>query len=260
MPVAMPVLKDWNLDGYRAVVTGGSRGIGEAVVSQLVAMGARVLSVSLDTPQPRAGVIDIVADVASVAGRAAIVEAVMSLWGGLELLINNVGMNIRKPTVEYTLDEFEQVQATNATSMFELSRLLHPVLKLSGRGSIVNVGSVAGGVSVGSSAAYAMSKAAVAQMSRYLAVEWAKDGIRVNGIAPGWVATELTRGIQQSTHAMETISARTPLGRMGRAEEIASAVVFLCLPCSSYLTGAVIPVDGGMTAFSMDVTAALRQA
>ncbi len=260
MTVAITVVKDWNLDGYRAVVTGGSKGIGEAVASQLVGMGAQVLSVSLDQPQSRVGVIDIVADVSTVSGRTSIVEAVMSHWGGLDLLINNVGTNIRKPTVEYTLADFEHVQATNATSMFELSRLLHPVLKLGGRSSIVNVGSVAGSVSVGSSAAYAMSKAAVAQMSRYLAVEWAKDGIRVNGIAPGWVATELTQGIQQSAHAMETISARTPLGRMGRAEEIASAIVFLCLPCASYLTGAVIPVDGGMTAFSMDVTAALRQA
>ena len=255
----MRAIHGWDLEGCRAVVTGGSRGIGGALVEQLVSLGARVLSVSLETPDPRESVIDLAADIATIDGRASVVQAVKSNWGGLEILVNNVGMNIRKPTLEYTLEEYEQVQSTNATSMFELSRMLHPCLKLSGRGCIVNVGSVAGGLSVGSSAAYAMSKAAVAQMSKYLAVEWAKDGIRVNGIAPGWVATMLTSKIQNSPKAMDVISARTPLGRMARSEEIASVAAFLCLPCASYLNGAVIPVDGGMSAFSMDITAALRE-
>ncbi len=250
----------WNLNGCRAVVTGGSRGIGAALVDQLTAFGATVLSVSLEAGAVRENVVEMIADVATVEGRAAIVEAVAERLEGLEILVNNVGMNIRKPTVEYTFEEYEQVQRTNASSMFELSRLLHPALKASGRGVIVNVGSVAGGVSVGSSAAYAMSKAAVAQMSRYLAVEWAKDGIRVNAIAPGWVATDLTRAIQQSPAALGTIAARTPAGRMARPEEIAAVAAFACLPCASYLSGAVIPVDGGMSAFSMDVTAALREA
>jgi len=253
-------MTDWNLNGCRAVVTGGSRGIGGAVVDELTALGAIVLSVSLEAGAARENVIEIIADVSTVEGRATIVEEVAARLGGLEILVNNVGMNIRKPTIEYTFEEYEQVQRTNAASMFDLSRLLHPALKVSGRGAIVNVGSVAGSVSVGSSAAYAMSKAAVAHLSRYLAVEWAKDGIRVNAIAPGWVATDLTRAIQRSPAAMDTIAARTPIGRMARPEEIASAAAFLCLPCAGYLTGAVIPVDGGMSAFSMDVTAVLREA
>lgn len=123
----------------------------------------------------------------------------------------------------------------------------------------MNIGSVAGVLSVGSSAAYAMTKAAVAHLARYLAVEWAKDGIRVNAIAPGWVATALTEKIQQSGKAMRVIEERTPLGRMGRPEEIAAVAAFLAMEGASYLTGAVIPVDGAMSAYGMDMTAALRE-
>ncbi|WP_080507816.1 SDR family oxidoreductase [Bryobacter aggregatus] len=255
----MKVLQGWSLENCRAVVSGGSRGIGAAIVEQLSALGARVVSASLELPSARPGVIDVAADVSTVAGRDAVLAAIPQDWDGIEILVNNVGMNYRKPTVEYTLEEFEKIQSTNATSMFELSRLLHPRLKASGRASIVNIGSIAGSMSVGSSAAYAMSKAAVAHLGRYLAVEWASDGIRVNTVAPAWVATALTQTIQDSEAAMAVVSERTPLGRMARPEEIASVATFLCLPCASYLTGAVIPVDGGLSVHAMDITSALRQ-
>jgi Tropinone reductase 1 len=240
---------NWNLQGYRAVVTGGSQGIGRAIVEEYRRLGAEVMSVSLEE--------GVVADVATAEGRDQVIASLP--WETVDVLVNNVGTNVRKPTVEYTLAEYERVMATNATSMHELSRMMHPWLKRSGRGSVVNIGSVAGVLSVGSSAAYAMTKAAVAHLARYLAVEWAKDGIRVNAIAPGWVATALTEKIQQSGKAMRVIEERTPLGRMGRPEEIAAVAAFLAMEGASYLTGAVIPVDGAMSAYGMDMTAALRE-
>lgn len=240
---------NWNLNGYRAVVTGGSQGIGRAIVEEYRRLGAEVLSVSLDE--------GLVADVATAEGREKVMASLP--WEAVDVLVNNVGTNVRKPTVEYTLAEYERVMAVNATSMHELSRMMHPWLKRSGRGSVVNIGSVAGVLSVGSSAAYAMTKAAVAHLARYLAVEWAKDGIRVNAIAPGWVATALTEKIQKSEKAMGVIRERTPMGRMGKPEEIAAVAAFLAMEGASYLTGTVIPVDGAMSAYGMDMTAALRE-
>ncbi len=244
----------WTLEGYRALVTGGSRGIGRAIVDELRRHGAEVLSVSLDE-EPG----EIVASVGDAAGRESILSALPADWDSLDILVNNAGTNTRKPTVEYTLEDYLRVQRTNSESMHELTRLLHPRLKRSGRASVVNIGSVAGNLSVGSGAAYAMTKAAAAHFSRYMAVEWASDQIRVNTIAPGWVATPLTEKIQASTKAMRVIEERTPLGRIGRPEEIAAVAAFLCMPVASYLTGAVIPVDGAMSAFGMDITAALRE-
>jgi Tropinone reductase 1 len=252
-------MNNWNLTGYRAVVTGGSSGIGRAIAEELMRQGATVVSVALAPADPPFAAIELIADVGTVEGRAKILAGLPPDWESVDILVNNAGTNIRKPTADYTFEEYELVQRTNSSSIHELSRLLYPRLKKSGRASVVNIGSIAGILSVGSSAAYAMTKAAAAHLSRYLAVEWAKDGIRVNGIAPGWIATPLTDKIQKSTKAMGVITERTPLGRIGQPEEIAAVVAFLCMPVASYLTGAVIPVDGAMSAFSMDMTAALRE-
>jgi Tropinone reductase 1 len=251
-------MSKWRLDGQFAIVTGGSAGIGRAVVEELLALGAQVLSVGLDHAADLPRLTQLIGDVSTPQGRSAVLAALPAHWPHANILINNVGANTRKPTTAYTLAEYEAVMATNATSMFELSRLFHPHLRASGQASIVNVSSIAGLMNVGSSAAYAMSKAAVAHLARYLAVEWAKDGIRVNAIAPGWTATPLTTRIQNSDTAMNVINDRTPLGRMALPVEIANAIAFLCLPAASYLSGAVIPVDGAMSAYSMDITAALN--
>lgn len=242
----------WSLDGYRAVVTGGGSGIGLAIAEELRRHGAAVVTVALDQA-------DVNADLSTEAGRAAVLAALPADWDTVDVLVNNAGTNIRKPTAEYTFEEYDRVQRTNSASMHEMCRLLYPKLKASGRASVINISSIAGILSVGSSAAYAMTKAAAAHLSRYLAVEWAPDRIRVNSIAPGWVATPLTVGIQANPRAMAVIAERTPMGRMAQAEEIAAVAAFLAMPVASYLTGAVIPVDGAMSAFSMDMTAALRQ-
>ena len=194
----------WRLDGARAVVTGGTRGIGLAVVLELLELGASVVTAGRDledldprlTPARDAGRLTLIAtDLATVDGRAALVDAIPDGWDALEILVNNVGTNVRQPSLAVTSDDYQRILDTNVTCAWDLSRALHPRLAASGRGAIVNVGSVAGQVSVGTGAVYAMSKAAIEHLTRYLAVEWARDGIRVNAVAPWYIRTPLVEPI-----------------------------------------------------------------
>jgi Tropinone reductase 1 len=130
-------------------------------------------------------------------------------------------------------------------SVFEMSRLFHPLLSKSGTGSIINISSVAGFTSVNSGSVYAMTKAAITQLTRYLSVEWAKDNIRVNAIAPWYIRTPLTEPVLSIPENLKKILGRTPMNRVGKPEEVAAVAAFLAMPASSYVTGECIAVDGG---------------
>lgn len=247
----------WRLDGRVALITGASRGLGAAVAEELGERGATLVlvarSATLDDTVAalRAAGRDargVRADVATPEGRAAVLHAVGEL-GRLDVLVNNVGVNLRKPTLEVTLEEWDALVRVNVTSAWDLSRGCHPWLARSGAASIVNLSSVAAHRTVRTSTAiYAMTKGAVEAMTRFLAVEWGPAGIRVNAVAPWYVATPLTAAVLDDPERRAALLARTPLGRLGEPADVARAVAFLAMPASGWITGACLPVDGGYLA------------
>ena len=247
----------WRLDGQLALVTGGSAGIGRAIAAELLGFGARVLIAARDGDAleaareelleqcPEGDVRALIADVADDEQRRELLDWVEDQGEGLHILVNNAGGNISRPAVDYTEDEWREVFEVNLFSAFELSRYAHPLLTQHATSCIVNVGSVSGAPHVRTGAPYGMSKAALHQMTRNLAVEWAEDGVRVNCVAPWYIRTRRTSPKLADPDYLDDVLMRTPMGRIGEPEEVAAAVAFLCLPASAYVTGECIAVDGG---------------
>nr|Q9ZW04.1 RecName: Full=Tropinone reductase homolog At2g29170 [Arabidopsis thaliana]AAC95218.1 putative tropinone reductase [Arabidopsis thaliana] len=245
----------WSLGGMTALVTGGSKGLGEAVVEELAMLGARVHTCARNETQLQECVREwqakgfevttSVCDVSSRDQREKLMENVASIFQGkLNILVNNAGTGITKPTTEYTAQDYSFLMATNLDSAFHLSQLAHPLLKASGSGSIVLMSSTAGVVHINVGSIYGATKGAMNQLAKNLACEWARDNIRVNSVCPWFIATPLYLNDEELKKEVER---KTPMGRVGNANEVSSLVAFLCFPAASYITGQTICVDGGFT-------------
>jgi len=247
----------WQLHGQLALVTGASAGIGRAIAHELLGLGARVRIVArgadlledaceeLLDAFPDGDVRALACDVADDEQRRQVLDWVEDEGDGLHILINNAGGNLTRAAQDYTEDEWREIFEINLFSAFELSRYAHPLLTRHPASSIVNLGSVSGLTHVRSGAPYGMSKAALHQMTRNLAAEWADDGVRVNAVAPWYIRTRRTSGKLSDPDYLDEVLERTPMGRIGEPEEVAAAVAFLCLPAASYITGQCLAVDGG---------------
>jgi NAD(P)-dependent dehydrogenase (short-subunit alcohol dehydrogenase family) len=246
------------LTGRVAVITGASRGLGKAMAVALAAEGARIALVSRDR-----GLLDGVAEeIRGAGGDARVFPAdvrveeqvrqierdVVAAFGKVHILINNAGMNIRRKITDFTLEEWNRVMDTNLTSAFLMCRSFVPHMRGAGYGRVINIASTMGRVSLPMRGAYSASKAGLLGMTRAIALELAAEGITVNSISPGPVATELTRYVLEDPQAAAEFLANIPLGRWGRAEEVAQLAVHLCSEDAGFITGADIVIDGGWTA------------
>jgi 2-deoxy-D-gluconate 3-dehydrogenase len=246
----------FDLTGRVAVVTGGNGGIGLGMARGLAAAGARIVVAARDAVKSEAALSGLGAeacivplDVGDEASCHAAIAATLERFGRLDILVNNAGTSIRKPPEAYTLGEWQAVLDTNLTGAFLCAQAAYPAMTAAGGGKIVNIGSMFSIFGAAYAVPYAASKGGLVQMTKSLAAAWAVDNIQVNAVLPGWIDTELTRAARRQVDGLhERVLARTPAGRWGVPEDLAGVAVFLASAASDFITGAVIPVDGGFSA------------
>lgn len=249
------ILDQFKLNGRVALVTGASTGLGAAIAVALAEAGAHVAchgntrspAATCDRIESAGGVAHAISgDLGNPQTPANLVAQTLDRFGRIDILVNNAGTIRRAPAVDYSDDDWSTVIEVNLSSVFRLSKIAGKQMIESGRGGkIVNIASLLsfqGGISV---PAYAASKGGVAQLTKALANEWAKHGINVNAIAPGYMRTANTAALQADETRNRQILERVPAGRWGEAEDVAGAAVFLCSGASDYVNGHVLVVDGG---------------
>lgn len=253
---ATQLMRRFRVDGQIAVVTGGANGIGLAAAVLLAQAGAKVVILDRDGDQAAkaaglagAGALSHALDVTDEAQVDAVFARIGAEQGGVNILVNNAGIAIRRPALELSMADWSAVVAVNMTGAFLCARAAARSMPSSG-GSIVNTASTMGlsGGGVYPNISYQTTKGAVVNMTRALAIEWAPRRIRVNAVAPTWTKTALIAGLREQPDVMRKIEAMTPLGRLAEPDEVATAILFLASPAASMVTGHVLAVDGGFLA------------
>jgi len=262
MPIDQPITAPGtysDLAEQVAIVTGAATGIGLAISSALLAQGCHVVMVDLDATALDGSLANIGRpdDTCAITGSVANPEtiqkacdAAIARWGRLDILINNAGIFANFPSLDLTLQDWQRTMDVNLTGVFVCTQAVAKHMVSTGKGVIINLSSIYGTVAAPKRAAYAATKAAVTMLTKVWAIEWAEQGIRVNAVAPGYVGTEGTVELQkQGKIDIAAIAKRTPQGRIGEPEEIANSVLFLASSAASHITGQVLGVDGGWTAY-----------
>jgi NAD(P)-dependent dehydrogenase (short-subunit alcohol dehydrogenase family) len=252
------VLDTFRLNGRRALVTGGARGLGLTMATALAEAGADVAlsGRTLETAQAAAASIAratgrrtaaFAADVSKADGVERLAAAIARDFGAVDILINNAGINIRGPIQQLTEEDWDAVIDTNLKGPFLCSRAFGPGMVERGWGRVINMGSILSIIALPGRSPYASSKAGVMNLTRVLALEWAGTGVTVNTICPGPFGTEMNRSLLDDPVKYKEFVAQIPMGRWGEPEELAGAVVFLASDAASFVTGSSLFVDGGWT-------------
>lgn len=251
-------LPNFRLDHRLAIVTGGTKGIGRAITLAFAESGADVIIIARNSRE-----LDQVKDDVEELGQRAfpivedinhydlIIEKVEHIRQGrpIDIWVNNAGMNIRSEAASVSESEWDQIINTNMKSAFFLSQYAGRIMMDNRAGKIINISSVGGHTALRTGVVYAMTKSALIQMTKNLALEWGKHNINVNAIGPWYFPTSLTEKLLQDEEYVKEILARTPLNRIGKLEELSGAAVFLASDAGNYMTGQTLLVDGGMTIY-----------
>ena len=255
----LPGIKQFDLSGKVAVVTGGSKGLGLAMAAGLASAGASIMVVNRNAEEgmQAAKVLgedfdvktsSFSADISNQQQTESMVATTLQQFGRLDILINSAGINIRGPIDEISLDDFNKVMSINVTGTWLCSRAVTPVMKKNGSGKIINLASTLGLVGLQNRTPYTSSKGAVVQMTRALALELAPFNINVNALCPAPYVTEMNMPIADTEEGMKFVVGATALGRWGKLQEIQGAAIFLASAASNYMVGSMLAVDGGWTA------------
>lgn len=248
----------FQLTGKVALITGASKGIGEQIARYLAQFGAKVVISS----RRQADLDELAEDIRKTGGEVTAIEARMGdeaqtkhlfdktveVYGGIDILVNNAAANpYYGPTVDCPDSAYDKIMDINVKAPFQLSKLVYPVMKLRGGGSIINISSIAGETPDPGLGIYSVSKASINMLTKVLAKEWGADGIRVNAVAPGLIKTKFSQALWKDEKTLAHFTKRLPIARMGTVEEVASLVLYLASDASGYCTGGIYTVDGGTT-------------